>query len=98
MNLRDWWMLRWHGHVSLRQVFWVDMCLIGTVINVLATLCTLTSVQLKWPAVLSLLIYAAPLPYNLLMLRTVWWTATGHPCAWLFRLSGLAWCVLASLL
>lgn len=62
---------RWRGEVPLRIVFWRDMLVVGTAVNVLATFVALMVASqgaASWTAVA---IHFAPLPYNIFLISAV---------------------------
>ncbi|MBS3910974.1 MAG: hypothetical protein KGZ70_03935 [Hydrogenophaga sp.] len=63
---------RWHGHINWPTLFWRDLLLIGTGLNVLmtGTALVLLSQNVSTPWVL--LAHLSPLPYNLLIVRAIW--------------------------
>jgi len=62
---------RWHGRIGWRTLFWRDLLLIGTGLNVLMTgvALALLSQDVPWPWVL--LAHLLPLPYNLLIVSAI---------------------------
>lgn len=68
----DYFQSRWHGRVPLGRLFWRDLLVVGTMINLAFSFAALILVARgadgAWPAV----VHFAPLPYNLFLLGSVW--------------------------
>ena len=62
---------RWHGRIGWRTLFWRDLLLIGTGLNLLMTGSALAllsqGVALPWV----LLVHLLPLPYNLFIVSAI---------------------------
>lgn len=84
---------RWRGEVSLDRLFFVDMLLVGTAINVVAAFVSLLIFGLKLPVWAAVAAYLAPLPYNIFLVLAVWRTTErpGTRAAFGYRLGALAW-------
>jgi len=91
---------RWRGDVSLRKALWWDMAAVGTLVNLAAALIALLLLARDVSTGVGAVVYFAPLPYNLLLLVSVWRSAarTGGPQAATARLLAVLWFVLAVLL
>lgn len=91
---------RWRGEVPLRTALWWDMVLVGSVVNLAAMLAGLLLFARGAPDLLGAAVYFAPLPYNLLLVVSVWRSAgrAGGPQAQGARVLALAWLALAILL
>ena len=91
---------RWRGAVPLRSALWWDMALVGSVVNLAAMLAALLLLARGAPDLLGAGVYFAPLPYNLLLVISVWRSAerAGGPGAQGARVLALAWLALAVLL
>ena len=91
---------RWRAQVPLRRLFWFDMMLTGTAINVVSSLVALFMLAMKVPAPICLLVHFTPLPYNVFLAMAVWKTAAPHEVAHATaaRAGALAWVVAATLL
>jgi hypothetical protein len=89
----------WAGQVPLGQAFWTFAMLGGTALNAAATLLAMALLAMDAPGVLAALIFALPIPYNLLMVVAVWRSAAAYagPRLWadVARLAIVAWTVLA---
>jgi hypothetical protein len=62
----------WRGEVSLARVFWEYAIGWGTLINLLCTGAVLIVFLKDGPAWLGLLIHFAAIPYNIVMVVSVW--------------------------
>ena len=85
--------------MPLQALFWRDMLLIGSAINVAATLAALAVWALGWPTAAGFAIHFSPLPYNAFLLFAVWRTAdrAAEPGAWAARAGAMVWMVAATL-
>jgi len=79
--------------VPIGRVFWLDMLVYGTAINVVTTIAALLLFTTKAPTALAAVIYFSPVPYNLFLLIAVWRSATKapEPTATAARAFGLLW-------
>ena len=92
----------WRGDVSLGRAFWIWGIVGGGVVSLFATLLALMLVAAGAPAWLAVLVFAAHIPWNLILLVGVWRSA-GRPgvsraAANVARLAMFAWVVVLSLL
>lgn len=62
---------RWRGEVPLSRVLWIDMLLIGTLINLLATFAALIIASQVGAGPLAAVVNFAPLPLNVCLLVVV---------------------------
>jgi hypothetical protein len=74
-SIRAFFSSRWHGHVPLERVFWRDMMVIGTAINVSMALAAFFLLAQGVQPALAIAIFLAPLPYNFLLYIAVWLAA-----------------------
>jgi hypothetical protein len=92
----------WRGGVPLGRAFWVWGILGGGVVSLVATLLALLLLAAGAPAWLAVLVFAAHIPWNLVLLVGVWRSAgrpgVSHAASNLARLAILAWAVVLSLL
>lgn len=97
---RGFFTARWRGQVPLERLFWHDLILIGTTVNVAATLVSLGLLAAKVPLAVALAVHFAPLPYNLFLAFAVWRTAEarGGPMAFVYQMAALVWLVVAILI
>ena len=91
---------RWRGMLPLRRALWWDMWCVGTVINLAAALAALLLLAADAPDAVGAAVFFSPLPYNLLLLVSVWRSAARAPgpAALTAQLLAVVWIVLATLL
>ena len=84
---------RWRGSVPLGQLFWKDMLIYGTTINVAAALLGLLLFAWDAPTALAATVYFAPLPYNVFLFAALWKSSAVADETWalLTRIAGLLW-------
>lgn len=66
---------RWRREVPLGRLIWLDMALVGSVLNVAAAFAGLMALGFKAGLPVSLAIMHAPLPYNIFLVAAIWRTA-----------------------
>jgi hypothetical protein len=92
---------RWHGLVSLDRLFWVDMVLVATALNIVTSFAAILVLGLKGPTWASILVYLSPLPYNIFLVVAVWRTTERMPATlttgWM-RTGSLLWLLVATLI
>ena len=74
-GVRSFFRSRWLGQVPIDRLFWRDMMLVGTGINVASSAAALILLGLKMPLGLVLAVHFAPVPYNIFLAIAVWRTA-----------------------
>jgi hypothetical protein len=91
---------RWRGEAPLDRLFWRDMVLFGTLLNLATTAAALVLLELKFPLPVVLAVHLSPLPYNIFLLAAVWRTAdaAGNVKAAFFRSGALLWFVAATII
>jgi hypothetical protein len=62
----------WRGETPLRRVFWEHAIAWGTLINLVCTGAALVAFVNGAPAWLGLLLHFAPVPYNALLVVSIW--------------------------
>lgn len=82
------WRLRWQGRAPLRTLFWRDMVLWGTGLNLLLSFVALMSLALGLPLAWAVALHFAPLPWNVFVVAALWRTPGAPP---LMRIAALAW-------
>ncbi len=91
----------WMGEVPLRVVFWWHAMVVGTLLNVLATLLFVVVQSLGASDAVSLATLLLPVPYNFFIAVAVWRSAgryAGPPLrAHLARIAVSLWAIGASL-
>lgn len=84
---------RWRGEVPMSTLFWRDMVLLGTLVNLLATGLALAIAasggNIAWAAV----VHFAPMPGNLFLVAMVWRLPARTPHRW----AALVWLVFVTL-
>ena len=88
---------RWNGGVALERLFWRDLVVVGTALNIAATLASLGLLAAKAPLAAALAVHLAPLPYNFFIAFAVWRTAErrGGGVALAYQLAAIAWLAIA---
>ncbi|AZO27380.1 MULTISPECIES: hypothetical protein [Mesorhizobium] len=86
---------RWQGKQPLDRLFWRDMVLVGTAINIASSGLALTLLGLKLPLWLVLTVHLLPVPYNIFVALAVWRTAekTGGAKASMMMLGSALWLI-----
>ncbi len=62
---------RWKGAVPMRRLFWHDLLMVGTLVNIVASVAGLALLAGGAPAWLAVTLHFAPVPYNLFLLLSV---------------------------
>lgn len=77
-----------YGDIPLGRVFFHDMLLIGTIINIITGGLALVAYAAGLPGWLALTVFLAPLPYNAALCLFVWRSAARTPSGWSERRIG----------
>ncbi|MER8371154.1 hypothetical protein [Mesorhizobium sp. M1406] len=87
---------RWQGRVPLDRLFWHDLALVGTALNVASAVTAIIVLALKLPLVLVLAVHFALVPYNIFLTFAVWRTTerAGGTKASLMALGATLWLIL----
>jgi len=88
LGLIQFFLLRWQGRVSHRQLFYWDMLGVATLINATVALISLILLAKGWHGSIWLLLHAVLIPYNAFLLASVWRHARTPA---LFRIVGAGW-------
>lgn len=90
---------RWAGRLPLATLFWRDMVVVGTTVNIATTLAALLALALGAPAPLAMTIHFSPLPWNLFLFVSVWRAAARlRPVpAFAWQTGAALWLVLATI-
>lgn len=93
--MTDFFRMRWRREVLLDRLFWRDMLLVGTILNVASSALALTLLGLKLPLGLVLAVHFLPVPYNIFLTIAVWRTAekSGGLKAQLMMLGSALWLI-----
>lgn len=91
---------RWRGEAPLDRLFWRDMVLFGTILNLITTAAAILLLGLKAPMAAVLAVHFSPLPYNIFLFASVWRTAdaAGIAKAAFFKSAALIWLVAATII
>lgn len=91
---------RWRGDVPMSRLFWWDMAVVGSAVNVVTTIAALVALAMKVSTPVALAIHLLALPYNLFLFLAVWRTAEKRTpkTAWVAQLGAAAWLILATTL
>jgi hypothetical protein len=91
----DFFRARWRGEALLDRLFWRDMLLVGTILNVTSSALALILLGLKLPLWLVLAVHFLPVPYNIFLTIAVWRTAekVGGLKAQLVMLGSALWLI-----
>lgn len=84
---------RWRGEVPQRVLFWRDMVVVGTLINLLATGVALAIAVADGHIALAAGVHFSPLPYNLFLVAAVWRLPASAACRW----ASLVWLAFVTL-
>ncbi|MDM7943472.1 MAG: hypothetical protein QUV35_12675 [Hydrogenophaga sp.] len=84
---------RWRAEVPLHLLFWRDMLLVGSLINVLLTGVALALVAAGGSVALAAAVHFSPLPFNLFLVASVWRLPAGGALRW----ASLVWLVAVTL-
>ena len=93
--LTEFFARRWRGQVPTGTVFWRDMIVVGSAVNVLATFAALMLAAQGVALAIAVAVHFAPLPYNIFLLAAVGRSPQRTPV--ISALAGV-WIVLAVLL
>jgi hypothetical protein len=66
---------RWERQVRLGTLFWRDMLVVATLINLAAAFVSLMALGFKAELPVVLAVFHAPMPYNIFLVGAVWRTA-----------------------
>lgn len=86
---------RWRQEVPPARLFWHDLVLVGTAVNVGFSFAALMLLALGQPLELAVAVHFLPLPYNLFLCLALWRACAGRPA---YRIAGLAWLLLVTLI
>ena len=91
---------RWRWQVPLGTLFWRDMVVVGSGINLVTAFVALMALGMKAGLGITILIFHAPLPYNIFLVASVWRTAdiTDPKTASSARFGAVVWLAAATLL
>ena len=98
-GVADYFRMRWNGGLPLATLFWRDMVVIGTAVNLVTTLAAVLLLALEAPTPLAVAVHFAPLPWNIFLFASVWRaTARLRPvAAFAWQSGAAAWLLLATI-
>ena len=90
----------WSGDLPLSRIFWIDMLLVGTLVNLLSLIAAIVLLADDAPVGWGVAVFLAPIPYNLLLFTGVWRSAARAGSEWssVAQAAALAWLVAAFLI
>jgi hypothetical protein len=90
----------WRGEIPLVRVFWTDMIVIGSLVNIVGTAAAMLLFVSGAPVALGVIVHFAPVPYNILLFLAVWQSAARQVSRWSFfaQIGGLIWMITAIVL
>src|SRR3546814_14990960 len=77
--IADFVLARWRGEIPLGRALWWDMGCVGTLINLATGLVALLLIARDLPDAVAAAVHFSPLPYNLLLVVSVWRSAAKTP-------------------
>lgn len=85
--------------MPVERVFWVDMWLAGTILNLATSFAALVVLGLKLPLWVSLAVYVSPVPWNVFLTVAIWRGCDRQRpgSAGFYKLGAVAWLALATL-
>jgi hypothetical protein len=72
----------WRGELPLSRVFWTDMLIVGTLVNVAMLLASMLLFAAGVPAAIAVAVHFLPVPYNILLFTGVWRSAACNASQW----------------
>ncbi len=87
----------YRGELPLARVFWTDMILIGSMVNIVGTAVAMLLFAAGAPIALGVFAHFSPIPYNILLFLAVWQSAAREASGWSFaaQAAGLVWLIVA---
>jgi hypothetical protein len=100
MSASSYLLSRWRGEAPLTTVFWRDMIMVGSMLNVIAAFGGLLLLAAGAPTAAVLAVYFSPLPWNIFLFLSVWRSAErASPSeATMARFGATIWLVIAAVL
>jgi hypothetical protein len=80
----------WNGELPLSRVFWNDMLVVGTIVNIAALLAAVGLWVAGIPAWLGFAVHLLPVPYNMLLFAGVSRSAAREQPQWSWIASSIA--------
>jgi hypothetical protein len=93
--LRQFFAARWNGEIPLATLFWRDILVVGTGLNIAATLGAIALLGAKLPLAAALAVHFALTPYNLFLAFAGWRTAErrGGGAAFVWQMAAIIWLI-----
>lgn len=87
----------WRGEFPLARVFWTDMIIIGSMVNLLVSAAAMLLFVSGVPILFGVIVHFAPVPYNVVLFLAVWQAAAREMSVWSFaaQVAGLIWLITA---
>ncbi len=87
----------WTGALPLTRMLWVDMLVIGTLVNFATLVAMLVLFVAHVPAAVAFTVFLAPTPYNVALFVGVWRSSLREKADWAFLARAIAsiWLVAA---
>ena len=87
----------WRGDLPLRRVFWLDMVLVGRLVNLASLFAAILLLAGEAPTAWGVAAFLAHLPYSLLLFAGVWRSAAREGSKWsgTAQAAAAAWLVVA---
>lgn len=91
---------RWRRQVPLGLLFWRDMIVVGSALNLAFAFAGLMALGFKAGPAIAIAVFHAPLPYNFFLFAAVWRTAELAPpaTASTVRFGAIAWLIATALI
>lgn len=91
---------RWRGVASLGTLFWRDMMIVGTGLNLVTSFLSLMALGFKAPTWLAMAIFFSPLPYNVFLVIALWRCLETQPTryAGTVRIAALTWLAIVTVI
>jgi hypothetical protein len=91
---------RWQRKVPLGPLFWRDMIVVGSVLNLAFAFAGLMALGFKAGPAIAIAVFHAPLPYNFFLFGAVWRTADLAPAATAstVRFGAIAWLIATAII
>jgi len=91
---------RWRRQLPLSLLFWRDMIVFGSALNLAAAFAGLMALGFKADLLVAMLVFHAPLPYNIFIVGAIWRTAdlTDAATASTARLGAAVWLLAVTIL
>jgi hypothetical protein len=87
----------WSGDLPLSRVFWIDMLLVGTLVNLASLIAAIVLFAGDAPVAWGVAVFLAHVPYSLLLFTGVWRSAAqaGSPSGSVAQAAAIAWLIAA---